>query len=592
MERRWKIFALAILVMFIGSMLLPLAEPGSAQQEPEWLFTLNYVYNTEIESQLKIGQIIKEAYAEIGVNLELQGYDPSTFFTRTISQPGPVITTFEEGGYDVCYMGYTMQIPDMIWYIGCYNTEGINPYGWNFWAWDDGTANMLLRDAMGTYDFTERREKAWAWQQRHQEDVGTIVLYHLEQYVYHRADVANYSLIAYHRYYDYNYLTSPRDTFRVNYRGTVNQLNPFFLDGGYLYLLPMYRLLYTVWFDGQAWIVVPDLAAGVPEYSEDGLTAIIRLKDSNGDGVVDVGGNPVKWHDGEPFTAKDVEYTYNAIIHPDTAGTFAGDLGAAIESVEVIDSTTLKVNLKKISPELPSLLATPGALLMPEHVLGDIPYSELKTHETNTKAPAPGLGPYKFVSWTEGAEMVTEAFEDYYEQVNIPKMVVTFIMEASTLRAALEAGELDCADGGIDPADYDAMVDNPDIVVERASSNGFTFFPLNHEHPILSNRYVRRALAWAIPYDKLIDMVEYGRAYRSNGPIEKGMWFWNPDAMYYEYDLDKARDNLRLAGYPEWPPPVEEVPVTTNWLAVAGGVVAGIIVGFAVSFATMRRRTP
>ena len=102
---------------------------------------------------------------------------------------------------------------------------------------------------------------------------------------------------------------------------------------------------------------------------------------------------------------------------------------------------------------------------------------------------------------------------------------------------------------------------------------------------------MRKALAYAIPYDDLINVVEYGRAYRSNGPIERGMWFWNPDATYYELDLDKAREYLRMAGYPDWPPEVEEAPVTTNWLMVAGGAVVGLVVGLAVSFALFRQRT-
>lgn len=61
--------------------------------------------------------------------------------------------------------------------------------------------------------------------------------------------------------------------------------------------------------------------------------------------------------------------------------------------------------------------------------------------------------------------------------------------------------------------------------------------------------------------------------------------------MYYEYDLEKARENLRLAGFPDWPPEVEEAPVTTNWLMVAGGAVVGLVVGIAVTFSIIRQRT-
>jgi len=586
MEKYWKLLTLAVLVLFVGSLLLPLAEP----QQPEWLFTLHYVYNSEQEFQLKIGQIIKEAYAKIGIDLELNGYDSSTFFSRTISQPGPVIKTWEEGGFDVCYMNYGMQIPDMIWYIGCYNTEGINPNGWNFWAWNDGKANMLLRKAMGTYNFTERQQAAWDWQEEHQEDVGTIVLYHKYNYIYHRADLTNFSLRQYH-YYDVNYWQCPRSEIKFNYRGSVNQLNPMFLDGGYPYLEMMYRCLYKFALKNGVWVTVPDLADGMPEYSEDGLTATIHLVDSDNDGVVDFNGKPVVWHDGVPFTSADVKYTYETILNPDTGSTYAGDLGAAVASVETPDATTVVLKLNKISPELPALLATYGALLLPKHVLEDVPPSELKTHSTNTVAPAPGLGPYKFVSWTEGQEMVLEAFDDFYlGRPNIDKIVMTFIQDASTIRAALEAGDIDTADVNIEPADHDALVDNPDITVERIASNTFTFFPPNHEHPILNNRYVRRALAWAIPYDDLINTVEYGRAYKSNGPIEKGLWFWNPNAMYYDYNLEKARENLRLAGYPEWPPPVQEIPLSTYLLPAVGGLVAGVIIGFVANWAIMRRR--
>ena len=117
------------------------------------------------------------------------------------------------------------------------------------------------------------------------------------------------------------------------------------------------------------------------------------------------------------------------------------------------------------------------------------------------------------------------------------------------------------------------------------------FIPINNDHPILGNKYVRQALAYATPYDKVINDVFMGAAIPANSPIHPAMWSWNPETKYYTYDLDKARECLTKAGYPDWPPPLpEEIPKSAYLTPALGGLIIGIVIGIAAMYIVNKRQ--
>ena len=139
--------------------------------------------------------------------------------------------------------------------------------------------------------------------------------------------------------------------------------------------------------------IVGDLAEGW-EVLDGGLAILFHLR------------HGVKWHDGAPFTARDVEFTYNKLMDPGVKTPYSGDF-ERVKSIEVVDDYTVKVIYKEpFSPALSSW----GMWIMPEHILkdGDLNSSEFSRHPI-------GTGPYKFKSWRTGEKIELVSNHEYFE---------------------------------------------------------------------------------------------------------------------------------------------------------------------------------
>ena len=125
--------------------------------------------------------------------------------------------------------------------------------------------------------------------------------------------------------------------------------------------------------------ILPDLAESW-SWSDDGLALTIKLRSG------------VKWHDGEPFSSKDVKWTADTILEQPTGGAF--DVNArkpwwvSVNSVDAPDANTVVFNMKQVQPSLISFLASAFSPIYPEHIQ---PITRLQTE-------AVGAGPFKFKS--------------------------------------------------------------------------------------------------------------------------------------------------------------------------------------------------
>ena len=114
----------------------------------------------------------------------------------------------------------------------------------------------------------------------------------------------------------------------------------------------------------------------------------------------------VKWHDGQPFTAADVLYTYQVTVDPKTPTAYAEDF-LKVKKAEVLDDYTFRVTYDK--PFAPALISW-GSSILPRHLLfgKDITKSPLSRHPI-------GTGPYKFKEWVAGQKIVLVSNPDYFE---------------------------------------------------------------------------------------------------------------------------------------------------------------------------------
>jgi peptide/nickel transport system substrate-binding protein len=355
-------------------------------------------------------------------------------------------------------------------------------------------------------------------------------------------------------------------------------------DGGFAPTMPQHRMLFSVIYNEaeKQFKIEPELVTDW-ELAEDGMSMTLQLRQ---DAV---------FHDGHPLDSGDVKWTFDAILDPASGSTYWGDFSAAIASIEAPDDYTVILNFAKETPEILTLLAPTGGYtsIYPEHILGDIPHDQLRTSDYNTVTPPPGLGSMKFSDWKSMEFIKLEAFDDYYDgRPLVDEYILEIIPAAETALASLESGEVHIMLSWTDEnlPQMPRLRDEGKINIVSWPRDGVRFIAINNDHPILVNKFVRQALAYATPYQSLIDNVFDGDGVPANSPISPNMWAYKEDTKYYEYDLDKAREALRKAGYPEWPPEVEEAQQADILVPAAGGLIGGLIIGVAVMYFLRREQ--
>jgi ABC-type transport system substrate-binding protein len=268
---------------------------------------------------------------------------------------------------------------------------------------------------------------------------------------------------------------------------------------------------------GDGYYTRPCLATDYPVYSEDKLTANVTLKDDvywhNFTDIYTDPLNPVEYNN-ELFTADDVIYTFEALMSDDSGAWGRADFIDVLDTsihpggVERINDYKVRFHLLAPYVELPELLGDDwGCMILPEHILGDVPFGDLYGHWTNKEFPPPGLGPFRFVedNVAEGYWTI-EAVENYAESMGgehvIDEVICYLITDMAAGWTALMNHEIHFG--------YDVWDATPEQIAVAAADPSFNVYdspiPLtrhlmfNSNHPVLSNRYVRQAIAHAINY--------------------------------------------------------------------------------------------
>jgi len=251
----------------------------------------------------------------------------------------------------------------------------------------------------------------------------------------------------------------------------------------------------------------------------------------------------VKWHDGAPFSAEDVLFTYQTYIDPAVPTAYAENY-KQVDKVEVLDPLTLRVSYKK---PLAKALVSWAVGIMPRHLLAgqDVTKSPL------SRAPV-GTGPYRFVEWLPGEKIVLAANPDYFEgRPRLNRVVYRIIPDESTMFLELKAGGLDMM--GLTPLQYARQTDsaefNRNFNKYRYLSFAYTYLGYNLKRPMFQDRRVRQALALAINKQEIIDGVLLGLGQEATGPYKPGTWPYNGAVKRYPYDPARAKALLAEAGW-------------------------------------------
>jgi peptide/nickel transport system substrate-binding protein len=251
----------------------------------------------------------------------------------------------------------------------------------------------------------------------------------------------------------------------------------------------------------------------------------------------------VKWHDGQPFTAADVLYTYQVTVDPKTPTAYAEDF-RAVKKAEALDDYTFRVTYDK--PFAPALISWSSSIL-PRHLLlgKDITQSPLKRHPI-------GTGPYKFKEWVAGQKIVLVSSPDYFEgRPYIDGQITRIIPDTATMFLELRAQNLGMM--SLTPLQYTRQTENNlfknNFNKYRYLSFAYTYLGYNLKNPLFTDKRVRQAISYAINKDEIISGVLLGLGKPATGPYKPGSWAYNDKVQNYNYDPQKARELLREAGW-------------------------------------------
>lgn len=541
--QKYKHFISLTIILLVATLLIT-ASSFTTVAKDQTLFTLHLLVNPSSTNNFKIAQILQNEFSKLGIELKLETMETSTI-NDIMYSPKYGDESFENKGWDLNIGLYWWWPKDYVWFKGCYHTSGIPPQGWNTWGWKNGLADLHLDKGLSTYDKESRAKHLKKWQEVFHEDPPHANIYWPETPQITASALKGVNAFLWtHNIYQWHWSDDREDT-TVTYavQEKLRNLNPLFLNGSYYWVEPMYDPLYKIFYNSETgeYEYVPTMAKSLPKISEDGLDVTIPIRKG------------VTWHDGEPLTAEDVKFTYDTILNTETGASAHGDMSGVISEVTVEDKYTIKLKLKKPTPYLTSLLASGSASIIPEHVLGDVPPSELRKHSTNVDKPAPGTGPYKFVSWKKGQSMELAANKNYCKGVPpVERVLIRIIPEPSTALMAFERGEVQALSPYIGQSisgEMDRLRKKSDVQVEVFISGAVKFLAFNTDHPILNNRYVRRALSYAIPRKHIAENILHGFAKPANSPVPPFWFAYNDELPKPEYSLEKAKELLEKAGY-------------------------------------------
>jgi peptide/nickel transport system substrate-binding protein len=274
------------------------------------------------------------------------------------------------------------------------------------------------------------------------------------------------------------------------------------------------------------------------DIAEDGLSLTLHLR------------RGVTWHDGKPFTSRDVAFSAMEVwkkYHSRGRTTFAN-----VVSVDTPDSLTAVLRLSQPAPYLlGALTSSLEAQVIPEHIYAG---TDVTTHPANA-API-GTGPFRFVRWEPGDHVLLERNPDYWDAPRpwLDKLLFRFIADPAATSSALENSELHLADDyGVSFPNIARLSRDPNLVVTSHPSTYNTWvaaFEFNLDRPIFKDLRVRQAFAHAFDRDVIVKDIWHGHAEATETPIPPAFPAFHSDAVpRYTFDLAKAEALLEAAGF-------------------------------------------
>ena len=319
------------------------------------------------------------------------------------------------------------------------------------------------------------------------------------------------------------------------------QFNPLLYVNAGTENVPEACLFDALWDVDDSGAFIPNLAAQVPSrqnggISADGLTWTVNLK------------RDVRWSDGQPFTARDVEFTFQTIMSPNVAVRSRSGFDL-IKTFRVVDSHTVEMTMER--PFVPFLWAWQNMHIVPHHILS----REANLQTSGFNANPIGTGPFLLRSRTAGSHMVYERNPNYHRgPAKARQFIHTFVPDTMVAYGRARTGE----------ADYLGLLGVPndrwqearafpdrDFLVYHTPNVQFVYY--NCGKPQFADPRARRALTMALEMQKSIDDIYFGTWPRTLSYLQPTHWAYNSSLRDYTADPAGAERLLDEAGWRRGP---------------------------------------
>ena len=280
--------------------------------------------------------------------------------------------------------------------------------------------------------------------------------------------------------------------------------------------------------------------------SPDGKTWTFKLRDD------------VKFHSGNPLTADDVVYSFQRVVTlKDQPSFILTQFGITPDSVKAVDRYTVQVTLddKYASGIFFACLAAGVASIVDsevvkQHVQKTDKYPNGDMGLTWLARNSAGSGPFILRKWEKGDRVILDANPDHFKYPpKVKRVVIKEINEATSRRLQVEKGDIDIA-WEMFPDQIKELKKNPDLRIEGSPATTIYYVGMNVTMGPLKDNRVRTAIRHAINYNGIIDNIMGGAASPTNSFIPEGFAGYQ-DLSFYSEDLEKARQLLKEAGYPD-----------------------------------------
>lgn len=252
----------------------------------------------------------------------------------------------------------------------------------------------------------------------------------------------------------------------------------------------------------------------------------------------------ITWHDGHPFTAADVVFAHSVCKAPEVNFSSVSWLDH-ITDVVAVDSLTVRYTFDE--PYMYQVLDANVCYPLPEHILGDVPFGEMPNHPI-ARSPI-GNGPFRFVSWDAGQEVVLEANPDFFRgRPHLNRVTYRIIPDNTNLATEIQNGNID-AWPNLPESFYPQLESDPDLQLFPVPGRRYSYLAYNTQDPLFADKRVRQGLTLGIDRGRIVEALLHGQGTVGTQPMVSTVWAHDPSIEPYPYDPDSARTLLAAAGW-------------------------------------------